>query len=517
MALEFYKALKTHAENFPDKAAIIEGESSMSYAELLERVEKFAGALDSLSPGPKSKIGILTVNQKEFIIAFLGSFLKGIPVIPINFLLRPEDLAHIVQEAEIDTLIVDKMFVTPGMEGFFKLFKNKITVGEVGEPEILGEGSRGFDSFVAKGDRQSASKRHERDAGIPDVILYTSGTTAKPKGVMLDESQFYANTTGILMNAPFKTEDRAIMALPLFHSFGNIIALLFIRIGGTIILIRQFAPKTILANITDHKATILPLVPTIYSFLLDAYARGGGYDVSTLRCCVSGGAALPTALLHMVEEALNVTVLEGYGLSETSPVIAVNTFADGSVPGSVGPVLPNVKIKIVDDEGNELEKGGQGEIVVSGETIMRGYWKQPAATEEILSSDGWLKTGDLGHIDEQNRLYISAGRKKDLIIRAGDNVSPLAIENVMMNHPAIAEAAAIGVPHERKGEQVILCISFREGQGADDLELKEYCRKNLPSFMTPDFIKIYKTLPKNATGKVLKTQLKDEAMRKPAP
>ena len=330
---------------------------------------------------------------------------------------------------------------------------------------------------------------------------------------MLDESQFYANTAGILANAPFSAEDKAIMALPLFHSFGNIIALVFIRIGGTIILIRQFAPKAILANITEHKATILPLVPTIYSFLLDAYAKGG-YDVSSLKYCISGGAALPTALLHMVEEVLGATVLEGYGLTETAPVIAVNTFADGSVPGSVGPVLPNVKVKIVDDDGHEVKQGGQGEILASGETIMKGYWQQPEATAEILSPDGWLKTGDLGHLDEQNRLYISAGRKKDLIIRAGENVSPLTIENAMMNHPAIAEAAAIGVPHERKGEQVVLCISLREGEKASDAELKEYCRKNLPPFMAPDIIKIYPTLPKNATGKILKTTLREQAISK---
>ncbi len=513
MALEFYKALKTHADNSPDKAAIIDGESSLSYRGLLEQTEKFAGALDSLDPGPKSKIGILSVNQKEFIVALLGSFLKGIPVIPINFLLQPEDLVYIVQEAEIDILVVDKFFVLPASEQFFKLFKNKIAIGSVSEPELLGDGSQGFDDCVAPGDRKAGHKRHEREAGIPDAILYTSGTTAKPKGVMLDESQFYANTTGILANAPFKIDDKAIMALPLFHSFGNIIALVFIRIGGTVILIRQFAPKAILANITEHKATILPLVPTIYSFLLDVYARGG-YDVSTLRYCVSGGAALPTALLHMVEEALDVTVLEGYGLTETTPVIAVNTFADGSVPGSVGPVLPNVNVKIVDDDGHDVEQGSQGEILASGETVMKGYWKQPAATADILSPDGWLKTGDLGHLDEQNRLYISAGRKKDLIIRAGENVSPLTIENAMMNHPAIAEAAAIGIPHERKGEQVALCISFREGEKADDSELKEYCRKNLPPFMAPDIIKIYPTLPKYATGKILKTKLREQALNK---
>jgi long-chain acyl-CoA synthetase len=513
MALEFHNALKAHAKNFPDKAAIIDGETTISYGELLEKAEKFAGGLDSLNPGPKSKMAILSVNQNEFLIALLGCFIKGIPVVPINFLFGPDHLVHIVQEAEIDILMVDKFFVVPGSEKFFSLFPHKVTVGSMEDPKLIGEGAQDFEDFIANGNREAGCKRHVREEGIPDVILYTSGTTAKPKGVMLDESQFNANITGILGNAPFSEEDRAIMALPLFHSFGNIIALLFIRIGGSIILIRQFAPKAILANITEHKATILPLVPTIYSFLLDVYARGG-YDVSTLRYCVSGGAALPTALLHMVEEALGVTVLEGYGLTETTPVIAVNTFEHGSVPGSVGPVLSNLNVKIVDEKENDVDQGGQGEIIVKGETIMRGYWKQPEATAEILSPDGWLKTGDLGHLDEHNRLYISAGRKKDIIIRAGENVSPLTIENAMMNHPSVAEAAAIGVPHERKGEQVVLCISLREGEEVSDSDMKDYCRNNLPPFMAPDIIKIYPTLPKNATGKILKTKLRDQALPK---
>ena len=180
----------------------------------------------------------------------------------------------------------------------------------------------------------------------------------------------------------------------------------------------------------------------------------------------------------------------------------------------MGPVLPNVQVKIVDEDGNEVQQGGQGEIIVHGKTISKGYWKQAEETAKLFTSDGWLKTGDLGHLDENNRLCISAGRKKDLIIRAGENVSPLAIENALMNHPAVAEVAAIGIPHERKGEQVVVCLALREGEAVSDADLKDYCRKNLPAFMTPDIIKIYKQLPKNAAGKILKTTLRGEALPK---
>ena len=324
---------------------------------------------------------------------------------------------------------------------------------------------------------------------------------------MLNESQFFANSRDSLTHIPITSDDRVIVALPLFHSFGNIMALMVFMSGGTLILLKQFAPKSILQSIAEHKATILPLVPTIYSFLVDLYARGN-YDASSLKYCISGGAALPSALLKKVEETLKVSVIEGYGLTETSPVIAVNTFKDGSIPGSVGPIVPNVEIKIVDEVGKEKLPEEIGEILVRGKTVMQGYWNLSKETAEAITPDGYLKTGDLGHIDKENRLFISAGRKKDLIIRAGENVSPLAIENVLMNHSAIAEVAAVGVPDERAGERVKVCFSLRHGETVTENELKSYCRKKLPTFMIPDYFQLMEELPKNATGKILKTQLK---------
>ena len=227
-------------------------------------------------------------------------------------------------------------------------------------------------------------------------------------------------------------------------------------------------------------------MPTIYTVsLVDLFARGD-YDVSSLKYCISGGAALPRALLKKVEETLKVSVIEGYGLTETSPVIAVNTFKDGSFPGSVGPIVPNVEVKIIDETGKEKLSEEVGEILVRGKTVMQGYWNLPKETAKTITSDGWLKTGDLGHLDKKNRLFISAGRKKDLIIRAGENVSPLAIENALMNHPAVAEVAAIGVPDERAGERVKVCIALRPETTITESELKSFCQKNLPAFMVPD-------------------------------
>ena len=507
MAHEFYQHIKSHAEKNPEHPAIIDGETTVTYGQLLEKIKQFAGGLDNLKLNPESKLGLLCANQKEYLVACLGAFLKGLTVVPFNFMLKPEDLVFITKDAEIDSIVVDSMFIKPETKQFFDLFKNKILIGEAG-PGALGEGTLHFEGFLNKGDREKAFTRHERKESIPDVILYTSGTTAQPKGVMLDETQFDINCEGFLSHLQFVSEDRVIMALPLFHSFGNIIALVILHVGGTLILLKQFSPKSILESIGKNRATILPLVPTIYSFLVELFARGG-YDVSSLRYCVSGGAALPEILLKKVEEVLKVTVIEGYGLTETSPVIAVNTFADGSVPASVGPVLSNVRIKIADDKGEEMKQGDAGEIWVKAATVMKGYWKRPDETRATITSDGWFKTGDLGHLDEKNRLYISQGRKKDLIIRAGENISPLAIENALMSHPAIAEAAAVGVPDKRAGERVKLCVTLRQGVSATEQEIREFCRKKLPAFIIPDMIQFYDALPKNATGKVLKTQLRD--------
>jgi len=505
--MSFYKYLKEHAEKDPYHLAIIDGDTRLSYDEFVSQIECFASATSKLELNANSKIGLLCLNQKEYLIVFFAALLKGIPVIPFNFLLKPEDLIYIRQDAGIDTLVVDSTFVKPEIATFFKLFENKILIGSA-DPTQVGEGALNWEEFMAMGDPKDSIKRHERAENIPDVILYTSGTTAKPKGVMLAENQFDSNCNGFLQHLHFTSEDRVIVALPLFHSFGNIMAWALLRSGATLILLQQFQPKTILDSIARHKATLLPLVPTIYSFLVQLYARGG-YDVSSLRYCISGGASLPEILLKRVEEVLDVTVIEGYGLTETSPVIAVNTMKNGSVPGSVGLVLPNVELEIVHEGGNPVMHGEVGEIRVRGETVMKGYWNKPNETAETLSEDGWLRTGDLGHMDEKGRLFISAGRIKDLIIRAGENVSPLAIENTLMIHPAISEVAAVGIADERIGEKVKVFAVLREGTQVTAEELKKFCHKKLPAFMIPDLFQFIEFLPKTATGKILKSQLRE--------
>ncbi len=504
--MKFYNVLKEHAETNSDKSAVIDGDITLTYRQLLERVEAFARALTALPLNQQSKLGILCVNQKENLIALLGGLLSRVPVVPLNPLLTPEDLGFIVKDAGIDILLINGMFIKPETVSFTKLFPTVLVTAPFPQPELLAANVQPFDVFLQQA--KNFERRHHRAEGISDVLLYTSGTTARPKGVMLEEDQFFVNTGAFMEHLLLDPNDRCIVALPMFHSFGNIMVLTILRLGGTQIFLPQFQPKTILNKIAEHRATLLPLVPTIYAFLAELVTREG-YDVSSLRLCISGGASLPEALLHKVESVLGVTVLEGYGLTETSPVISVNKLTDGSIPGSVGPVLSNLKVKIVDDSGQTVAQGSVGEILVKGPTVMKSYWNRPEETKETFTNDGWFKTGDLGHIDTQNRLFISEGRKKDLIIRAGENISPLAIENVLMNFPGVLEAAAVGVPHPRSGEQVKVCVVCREGMHITESELKEFCRENLPAFMKPEFIQFYDDFPKTATGKILKSQLRE--------
>ncbi len=509
MPTDFYNIILNHAKQSPQHPAIIDNNQSLTYAELLDQVEKFADGLISLNLSPKSKLGIFCLNQKEYLIALLAALYKGIPIIPYNVLLDNENLQHITQNAEVDCLLINSLFIKPETIPFLNQFKHLILTQSIPEPNSITTQTYAFQSFVDNAESIPSKFFHQRDKDIPDLIMYTSGTTAKPKGVILNEEMFLKNLMGLETPLQFSKEDRAIMALPFFHSFGNIIALLILKAGGTLILLPQFQPKSILDAIQNHRATLLPLVPSIYSFLIQIQSRQP-YDISSLKYCISGGAALPHALLKKVEELFSVTVLEGYGLTETSPVISVNTMAHGSVVGSVGPILPNLEVKIVDETGSVKPQGEVGEIWVKGETVMPGYWKLPKDTAQVLTEDGWFKTGDLGHFDEKGWLFISAGRKKDLIIRAGENISPLAIENVLMNQGEIVEAAVVGIPHERLGEQVIACVVLKDNSKLDNITLKRYCRENLPAFMVPDKFNFLEGLPKNAVGKVLKNQIREE-------
>jgi long-chain acyl-CoA synthetase len=333
-------------------------------------------------------------------------------------------------------------------------------------------------------------------------LIYTSGTTGKPKGVMLGEANLLGNLAGINPVFDFTQADCLLLALPLFHAYGFIIALLALRKAASLVLVPKFTPQALMSALTAQPVTVLPMVPTMFSLLLQASQRTGRAPFERIRFCISGGAALPEALLSQLQDKLGLLVLEGYGLSEASPVVAVNRLDRGTIPGSVGLPLPNVSVTLGED----------GEILVEGPNVMLGYFHDAEATAAAMTPAGRLRTGDLGHLDAEGNLYLSGGRKKDLIIKAGENISPVKIEQVLYAHPDVLEASVIGVPHARDGESILACIELKPDVPEDARpsvkDLIQHCRQHLPAFLVPDAVTFLDTLPKNAAGKILKKELR---------
>jgi long-chain acyl-CoA synthetase len=466
--------------------ALIEESTRWTRGELIEKVQRLASRLP-IAPG--DRVALFYSNQKEFFVGFYAVRQRGGVVVPINLQLPKEDIGYVLQHSGARLILADAELSKPLM-GLPHLW--------ISGPEWDAEGDPQYTETAATNTNDLA------------VLLYTSGTTGVPKGVMLSEHNLLTNLDGIAQVFDFTEQDRILVALPLFHAFGLIIALYALRVQAAVVLSPKFSPQAMLTALIEEKVTVLPLVPTLFSLLVQGAQKLGGQPFAHLRYCISGGATLPPELLARIEAALGCPVLEGYGLTETSPVVSVNRPKDGSFAGSVGAALPNVQVRFLNDD-NTWSENGPGEICVKADSVMLGYYQMPDATAEIMTPDGWLKTGDLGHLDEAGRLFISGGRKKDIIIKAGENIAPLSIERVLYQHPAIQEASVIGVPHPRLGESVLACVQLRDALPAPtEQELKAFCREHLSAFLTPDAFRIYPELPKNAAGKVLKKALRAE-------
>jgi long-chain acyl-CoA synthetase len=345
-------------------------------------------------------------------------------------------------------------------------------------------------------------KRDEVDTA---VILYTSGTTGSPKGAELTHANLVANAreSTELMRV---TEDDVIFgALPLFHSFGQTCCLNnAVHTGACLTMLARFAPDKALEVIQRDRVTIFEGVPTMYHAMLNFPGREG-YDVSCLRTCVSGGSAMPVEIMRGFERAFGCVIIEGYGLSETSPVASFNHLDRERKPGSIGTPIRGVQMKVVDDDGNELPRGEVGEIAISGHNVMKGYWNRPDATAEVLR-DGWLLTGDMATVDDDGYFFI-VDRKKDMIIRGGFNVYPREIEEVLYEHPGVLEAAVVAIPDEALGEEIAAAVVRRPGAEIDAEEIRAFVRERVAAYKYPRHIWFLDELPKGGTGKILKREI----------
>jgi long-chain acyl-CoA synthetase len=345
----------------------------------------------------------------------------------------------------------------------------------------------------------------DRDLDDTAVILYTSGTTGKPKGAELTHANLVRNAETSREIFGLTSEDVVIGALPLFHSFGQTCSLnAVLAAGGQLSMIARFDAGTVLETIERDGATVFMGVPTMYSALLH-HPDLTAADTSTLRLSVSGGAALPAEVLAAFERAVGVALLEGYGLSETSPVASFNR-PDNRKAGTIGLPITGVEMKVVDDAGNEVPVGDVGEIAIRGHNVMKGYWNRPDETAAVLSADGWFRSGDVGRVDEDGFLSI-VDRKKELIIRGGYNVYPREIEEVLYEHPDVREAAVVGIPHPDLGEEVGAAVVLTESGTASPAELREYVKARVAAYKYPRHVWFLDELPKGPTNKILKREI----------
>ena len=488
------ESLARTAAAHPHRVAIRLGDDTLSYRDLDDASARVAGLLAARNVGPGDPVGIMLPNVPQFAVAYFGVLRAGAVVVPMNPLLKAREVAYYLgdsgapvifawhaaeEEAEIGAKQVDAeaIVVDPGTFG-------DLLAAATPAPEVV-----------------------NRAGADTAVILYTSGTTGHPKGAELTHANLIKNAevTGADL-LQLNGDDVIFGGLPLFHSFGQTCTLnTAVAAGASLTVLPRFDPAHALRMLADHHATVFAGVPTMYSALLSVPDRAD-YDVSALRVCVSGGAAMPVEVLRQFEDAFGCIVLEGYGLSETSPVASFNHPDRERKPGSIGTPIRGVEMRVVDAANNELPQGAVGEIAIRGHNIMKGYWKKPEATADAISADRWFRTGDVGRVDEDGYYYI-VDRKKDLIIRGGYNVYPREIEEVIYEHPGVAEAAVIGMPHAELGEEVGAAVVRKPGASVSADELRAFVKAQVAAYKYPRRVWFVEALPKGPTGKILKREI----------
>jgi long-chain acyl-CoA synthetase len=485
------------ARVYPDKPAICLDDNVVSYAALDEASAQLAGLLRAHGVAAGDRVGIMLPNVPEFAVVYYGVLRVGGIVVPMNPLLREREVEYYIGDSSAQVLFVWHQVADETIRGARAAGADTVVLAPGGLAEMLADFSP---------DPRVASRGGDDTA----VVLYTSGTTGKPKGAELTHANLGTNAAVIartlLLLAP---EDVVMGCLPLFHSFGQTCALnAAVGVGATLTLITRFDPAQVLRVIARDRVTVFEGVPTMFAAMLGAPNRGQ-VDVSSLRVCISGGAALPVEVLRGFEQEFGCVILEGYGLSETSPAASFNHPHQERKVGSIGTPIEGVQMRVVDGGGREVPVGEVGEIAIRGHNIMRGYWRRPEATAEAIP-DGWFRSGDLGRVDDDGYFFI-VDRKKELIIRGGFNVYPREVEEVLYEHPAVGEAAVIGLPHESLGQEVAAAVALKPGAQATPEEIRDYVKGQVAPYKYPRHVWIVQVLPKTATGKILRREIRPPA------
>ncbi|WP_377271617.1 long-chain fatty acid--CoA ligase [Peterkaempfera sp. SMS 1(5)a] len=481
------------ARSYPDRAALRLGDDILSYRALDQVSARMAGLLRDRGVKPGDQVAIMLPNSPEFAIAYLGVLRAGGIVVPMNPLLKAREVAYYLGDSGARLLFARPAFADEVRTGAQQVEADAIIVGPGGFEALLESAPLGEDVI----------ERHEDDTA---VILYTSGTTGQPKGAELTHANLTRNCDIVSAQLLHLTSDDVIFGgLPLFHAFGQSCTLnAAVASGACLTLLPRFDAGQALRMLAEHGVTVFAGVPTIFSRLLQPPDRDV-YDLSRLRLAVSGGAAMPLQVLRAFEAAFDCVVLEGYGLSETSPVASFSRLDAPRRPGSIGTPIDGVQMRVVDDSDTEVPQGESGEIVIRGHNVMKGYWRRPEATVAAIRN-GWFHTGDLGRIDQDGYFWI-VGREKDLINRGGYKIYPREVEDVLYEHPAVADAAVIGLPDPDLGEEVGAAVVLKPGAATTAQELREYVKRQVAVYKYPRKVWIVDALPKGSTGKILKREI----------
>jgi long-chain acyl-CoA synthetase len=494
--------LRETARAAPGRPVAAYAGGQMTYGELDALSDRLARGLQARGIHAGDRVALQLPNIPQFLVAYFGILKAGAVAVPLNVLLKAPEVEFHLRDSAAKILItwagvLDDAAKGAGSAGVTEIYS-------VGQAEQAAPAAP-FDRLLA--DPAGGRPLAQREMTDTAVIMYTSGTTGRPKGAELTHMQLYMNADipGRLFDV--HDDDVVITVLPLFHIFGlSSILNVCVRFGCTMSLIPRFDPGAVLTAIQRDRATIFEGVPAMFYALL-SYPELDNYDVSSLRIAISGGSSIPAALLDAFEDRFGILILEGYGLTETASTTTFNRSATERRVYSVGKPIWGTQTEVWDTEGKVLPAGKEnvGEVVTRGPHVMKGYLHRPEATADAIS-DGWFHTGDLGYFDQDGFLFI-VGRIKELIIRGGYNVYPLEIEDVLHQHPAIVEAAVIGIPDDRLGEEVMAIVTVRPGASVDAPELIAFCKERIAAYKYPRIIEFRDVLPKNSLGKVLKGEL----------
>ena len=500
--------LSNSANKYPESTAVISDEGRWTYKALDERTDRLAAAMLNAGLEKGDRIAILLYNSSYFVEAYFAAVKVGLVVTPVNFRFSGREIEYVLNDAQPHLLIYG-----PEFEKTLRTVRDElVSVRHFVSPQNTETPlAVNYEDFLAGGQIDIAAAASQVSENDPCQLMYTSGTTGKPKGAILTHRNVLWNFFNTLWAREDKAGERAIIVGPLYHTAAlNNHLTIQIALGGTSIVIRKFEPESLLGTIEREKATIVSGAPALYNMLLQ-HPRAHMYDTRSITKCTAGSDKLPMEIKKKLMKFFpNIKgVYDVYGLTEASPGITTLNAADSlRKDGSVGKILPFVDARIVDEENNSLPPGEVGELICRGPNVMQGYHRNPQATREALKN-GWLYTGDLAKMDEEGFYYI-VDRKKEMIVSGGENIYPREVEEVLIRHPAVVDVAVIGIPHPTWGETVKAFIALRQGHTVDEQEVIEFCKKNLASYKKPTVVAFVPKIPRNPSGKALKRLLREK-------